>query len=77
MVEFNGSNAYQMRYEEGAAEKKKQQPEAPEKKRIQPTRREDRWTRARFVCSLPEALRSACLSRSFPLSCDATPVIMS
>ena len=36
MVEFNGSNAYQMRYEEGAAEKKKQQPEAPEKKRIQP-----------------------------------------
>jgi len=37
MVGFNGSNAYKMRYEDGAAEKKKkQQPAVPAKKHIRP-----------------------------------------
>jgi len=37
MVNLNGSNAYNMRYDDGAAEKKKkQQPGAPSKKHIRP-----------------------------------------
>lgn len=37
MVNFNGSNAYKMRYEDGAAQKKKkEQPAAPAKKHIRP-----------------------------------------
>ena len=79
MVDFNGSNAYKMRYEDGAAEKKKkQQPAVPAKKHAsRSNKRADRLTRARYVCFLPVDLHFVCLSRFLPLLCDATQWRMS